>query len=141
MTLNRSLSAAKRQKIALIKEALGKSDHHLHIYMVRLDELDRSARQHPTQDLSSQRVRVLDNIHEELLRALYRLGALNTGLHAQEDLRKALIDSAAGYAAWSFALSSRNLNEIANARVRLQRHFDAAADYGERGASRLERGT
>ena len=141
MTLSRSLSAEKRHKVALIKEALGKSDHRLHTYMVRLDQLDRSAKHDATQDLSGQRIRILDNIHDELLRALQRLGALNTGLRAQEDLRKALIDSAAGYAAWSFALGSRNLTEIANAQARLQRHFDAAADHGERGTSRLERGT
>jgi hypothetical protein len=141
MTLNRSLSAEKRHQIALIREALGKSDGHLHRYMLGLDQLDRSAKQDPTRDVSSQQVRILDNIHDELLRALQRLGALNTGLRAQEDLRKALIDAAAGYAAWSFALGSRNLTEITNARARVQRHFDAAADYGERGTSRLERGT
>ena len=140
MTLNRSLSAEKRHKIALIREALGKSDGHLHSYMVRLDQLDRSAKQDVTRDVSSQQVRILDNIHDELLRSLQRLGALNTGLHAQEDLRKALIDTAAGYAAWSFAMSSRNLSEIASSQARMHRHFDAAADYGERGTSRLERG-
>jgi len=140
MSPSRSLSPEKRQKIAQIKEALGKSDRHLHVYMVRLDQLDRSAKQDATRDLSAQRIQILDNIHDELMRALQRLGALSTGLGAQEDLRKALIDAAAGYAAWSFALSERNLSEIANARARVQRHFDAAADHGERGTSRLKRG-
>jgi hypothetical protein len=140
MSPGRSVSLEKRHRIAQIKEALGKSDRHLHVYMVRLDQLNRSAKQDATRDLSAQRIQILDNIHDELLRALQRLGALTTGLGAQEDLRKALIDAAAGYAAWSFALSERNPSEITNARARVQRHFDAAADHGERGTSRLERG-
>jgi len=140
MTAIRPLSPETRHKIAQIKEALAKSDAPMHGYMTSLDQLDRSAKNDPTRDVSGPRVRVLDKIHDELMRALQRLGALDTGLRAQDDLRKALINSAAGYAAWSYALGSQNLREISAAQARVQTHFDKAADYGERGAANLERG-
>ena len=140
MTAHRRFTAKQRREIALIEEALGKSDARLHRYARSLAQFDRTAARESMPDLSAQRARILDKIRSELLEALQRLGAIDTGLHAQEDLRQALIASAAGYAAWSFALNSQNFSEIAAARTRMQRHFDVAVDHGERGASRLAKG-
>ena len=140
MTRRRGLSSKQHDEIAQIKEAVGKSDASLHHYAVTLDQFDRTAERNPGRDLSAQRARVLNEIHRELLHASRRLEALNTGLQAQEDLRQALIASAAGYATWSSALGSRDVNVIATARARMRRQFASAADHGERGVSHLAKG-
>ena len=140
MIRGRPLSPERRHKVAQIREALGKSDRVLHEYMSQLDRLEQSERSNSTRDVSAQRIRTLEHIHDELSRGLRRLGALETGLRAQQELRKALIASAAGYAAWSFALQSRNPTEIAAAQARMKRHFDTGADHAGHGASYLERG-
>jgi hypothetical protein len=140
VNLKRSLSGEQRDKIDQIKHALDESDRALHRSMVRLDHVDRLAKQRPTENLSAQESQVLDEIRGEVLRALQRLDALDTGLLAQEDLRAALIDMAAAYAAWSSALRSRNPGEIDRLRARMHSHFSAAGKLGERGASRLGRG-
>ena len=140
MTHARGLPPERRAKIAQIKRALAPSDRPLHRYMRQLDQIDLSAGKDPTLDVSAQQIHVLEKIRNETLRARDRLGALDTGLRAQEDLRKALIASAAGYAAWSFALVSTKASEITSAQQRLKRHFAEAADHSERAASHLERG-
>ena len=136
----RSLTHEQRRKIGLIKHALDQSDATLHRYMVKLNQAEQSAKQHLTRDLSGQQSRILDQIHDEIARALQRLEALDTGLQAQTDLRDALIDTAAAFAAWAAALRSRDPGEIARARARMQRHFSAAATSGDRGSDRLARG-
>jgi hypothetical protein len=135
-----ALTREQRHKVDLIEHALDQSDVALHRHMVKLKQAEQSAKQHLTQDLSGQQSRILDQIQRELSSAVQRLDALDTGLQAQADLRQALIDTAAAFAAWALALRSRDSREIARARARMQRHFSAAAISGDRGTARLKRG-
>jgi hypothetical protein len=140
MSDQRSLTREQRRKIDLIKHALDESDVALHRHMVKLEQAEQSAKHHLTRDLSGQQSRILDQIHDEISGALQRLEALDTGLKAQADLREALIDTAAAFAAWALELRSRDPGEIVRARARMQSHFSAAAKSGDRGSYRLKRG-
>jgi hypothetical protein len=140
MRSTRGLGPDRRRKVAQIKHALAQSDGVLHAQMVRLDGLQSAASKDATGTVSAAWLRTLSAIHDELLAAVARVGALDTGLRAQEDLRRALIARAAGFEAWRYALASQNLSEITAARMRLQRHFADAAAHGERAAARLKRG-
>ena len=140
MTLMRSLSPARRRKVAQIRHALAQSDAQLHHLMKTLDAYELDARQSASTAVRPERIHTLDLIHLEMMSAVARLEELNTGLLAQEDIRRGLLAAAQGYTAWSYALSQKDLAEIAAAQARVKRHFDNAADLGERGATRLDRG-
>jgi hypothetical protein len=140
MNDRRALTREQRRKVDLIEHALDQSDVALHRHMVKLKQAEQSAKQHLTRDLSGQQSQILDQIQGEISGALQRLDALDTGLQAQADLRQALIDTAAAFAAWALALRARDPGEIARARARMQSHFSAAAISGDRGSFRLKRG-
>lgn len=140
MTRTRTLSRKKQRKISEIKHALAQSDTALHDHMVSLDTFERTARSKGDGYVSPQWVRTLEKIQNEKLRAAARLRALDTGLRAQDDLRRALTASAAGFGAYARALGSSDPAQIAAAGDLVRRSFQAAATHGERGLSRLERG-
>jgi hypothetical protein len=134
------LSPGRQHKVHQIKAALGGSDAAMHHLFSQLDGFEASAKKTKTGNVSAAWLATLDKIREELLSARDRLDNLNTGLHAQGSLRRSLIATAAGVAAWRFALGSKNDKEIAAAQGRMQRHFQDASYWGRRGAIYLKQG-
>lgn len=134
------LSPDQQRKVHQITTALGESDRAIHHLFTKLDAFESSAKTSKTGNVSTAWLATLDKIRAELLRARDRLDGLNTGLHAQASLRKSLIQTAAGVAAWRFALGSKDQKEIAAAEARMQHHFNDAAYWGKRGAIYLKQG-
>jgi hypothetical protein len=140
ITRKRSLSPEKARKVARIKAALAQSDSAIHDHMISLDTFERSAKRAGTGRVSGEWLRTFDKLQAELSRARARLADLNTGLRAENDLRRSLRDTAAAVGAWRITMGSSDSAEIAAASARMARLFDSAAAHGERGAARLERG-
>ena len=135
-----SLTAEQQRKVNLIKAALGASDHGIYDHFFSLDTFERSAQKAGSGRVSGQWIETLTKLRAEILRARDRLDGLHTGLRAETQLRKALIQSAAGVAAWKFALESKDPQEINAALLRMKTHFNVAESYGRSGAGYLKRG-
>ncbi|MGI8711630.1 MAG: hypothetical protein ACR2NR_00270 [Solirubrobacteraceae bacterium] len=134
------LSQDQQDRVRKIEAAVGESDRAVRDHLSSLDAFERSAVQSATGNVSIGWLQDLDQLRTELLGARDRLDNLNTGLRAQDYLRKSLIETAAGVAAWRFALGSSDPREIAAARVRMRDHFAAAEIDGMQGASDLKQG-
>jgi hypothetical protein len=136
----RPLSQDQRHRVRQIEAALGGADQAVRDHLSKLDKFERSAMQSATGNVSIGWLQDLDELRTELLGARDRLSKLDTGLRAQDHLRKSLVQVAAGIAAWRFALGSSDPREIAAARVRMRDHFAAAETDGKQGASDLKQG-
>ena len=90
----RAPSRERRRKIDLIKTTLGKSDRHVHTYLLAI-EGDASSLRHfgpdPAFTVGAAPVELGYSLklRDELLRARDRLDALQTGLQAEVELSRA----------------------------------------------------
>ena len=141
----RPLSPERQHKIRLIKDALGKSDHDVDLYLKQILANQRAAVRFPDPQLGPGRLSptslaYFTKLSGELLRARDRLDALHTGLRAERELSEALTQSAAAVAAWHRGMGSDDVLTIDRAQATAKRHFASADKLAKAGLADLKRG-
>ncbi len=143
---SKGLTPEQQRKVGLIKEALAKSNAEIHfLYHEILDDEGVSLHVGPQPSyggrlFSDSEVRWRGMVGAELLRVRARLAALHTGLQAERQLRDALAESAAGFAAWARGLGTDDGRTIVSAQKAMTKHFANADRLTRAGLDNLEKG-
>jgi hypothetical protein len=141
----RAPTPARRRKIRLIKEALGKSDRNVHTY---LDVIESDAlsliKFGPDPKfpggVAPIELSYFDKLRAELVRARDRLDALHTGLQAERELSRALTELALAVNEWHRGMATTDAATIDRAQAAMQRHFTTANRYAKAGLAGIKLG-
>lgn len=139
------LSPEQRDKVRLIKEALGESDRDVHKYLIAIAGYERSLirfgpdRKYPA-GVSPVELEHFAKLRAELLRARDRLNALHTGLRAESELSDSLTAGAAAVKQWHRGMAATDTATIGHAHASMERHFATADRLGKAGLADLKKG-
>jgi hypothetical protein len=141
----RAPSAERRRKIGLIEDALGKSDRHVHTYLLAIQGDARSLRKFGPDPafkvgVAPVELRYFVKLRDELLSARDRLAALHTGLQAERELSRALTESAAAVNQWHRGMSTNDSATINHAQTSMEHHFATAERHAKAGLAALKVG-
>jgi hypothetical protein len=141
---SRGISPARRHKVALIKQAAGKSDAAVHSYLNLIDGYGRTLAKFGPDPKYANGVAPLElgyllKLSTELLHARDRVDRLHTGLRCEREVSGALTELAAAFTQWHRAMSSTDNATVARAQASMKRHFDAADRLGKAATANLKR--
>lgn len=136
-----ALSPEQKRKVAQIDAALRRSDRAVRDYLFSFDTFIRAAHKPGASGrVSGPWLDTIVKLQREVLRGRDRLDRLDTGLHAQVLLRRALTHAAAGVGAYRRGMGATDPAEIARAERTLRTEFAAARQAGNLGLSYLKQG-